>query len=90
MAKIKTRTETKAKGRPAGSPNVEYAPTEEIPAACVKCGGVDLTKVPGSKVIDRELAGVLPSGFRYVAVRWTRKVCKCGQMMVVKTYFPAN
>ncbi|HLC08793.1 MAG TPA: hypothetical protein VJK06_05865 [Methyloceanibacter sp.] len=81
---------TKTKGRPAGSANHEYIPTEEIPAACMKCGSVNLTRVPGSKALDRQISGTLPSGFQYGAIRWTRKRCECGQMIVVRTYFPPS
>jgi hypothetical protein len=80
----------KSKGRPAGSTNVQYATVEHVPAACPKCGGAEFTKVPGSKVIDREICGTLRSGLAYRAIRWTRKRCACGQMLVIRTYFPTN
>ena len=80
---------TKA-GRPPGAPNASYDYADEIPPACVKCGSTHLIRVKGSKTIDRAISGVLPSGFRYHSIRWTRKRCQCGQMLIVKTYFPAG
>lgn len=78
----------KPKGRPAGSPNIEYAEVEFVPAVCPKCKGSELKKVQGSKVIKRAIAGKLRSGFIYSRMTWTRKRCKCGQMVMVRAFFP--
>jgi hypothetical protein len=63
---------------------------EHIPAVCPRCRGTNLKKVPGSKVIKRDISGKLPSGFAYRAVHHTRKRCACNQTVIVRTYFPEN
>jgi len=83
---VKKKTTTKP-GRPPGSPNKEYAAVEEIPPACVKCGSTNLTRVPGSKEIERAIVGTLRSGFEYNRVRHTRKRCECGQVLIIRAYF---
>lgn len=77
------------KGRPPGSPNLKYAEVAHIPDHCPKCKGTELKIVPGSKVIVRQIAGKLPSGFAYKRISWTRKQCACGQYLVVRTFIPA-
>jgi hypothetical protein len=77
-------------GRPPGSPNKEYAAAEEIPASCLRCNSTKLTRVPGSKEIERAIAGTLRSGFVYNRVRHTRKKCECGQTLIVKSYFVSD
>jgi hypothetical protein len=80
----------KPKGRPAGSANKEYADAVEIPATCPSCGGVELTKVPGSKELEQDYAGELPNGFRYRSIVRIRKRCACGQCVIVRTFIPAD
>jgi hypothetical protein len=95
MAKTKAKREpaadakTTKPGRPPGSPNKEYAAAEEIPASCLRCNSTKLTRVEGSKVIDRSIAGKLQSGYVYNRVRHTRKKCECGQTLIVKAYYVA-
>ena len=86
MAKRSQRKVAKP-GRPPGSPNKEYAPVEEIPPACVKCGSTNLVRVPGSEVIDRNIAGTLRHGTVYERITWTRKRCECGKLLVVRAYY---
>jgi hypothetical protein len=62
------------------------APT--TPHKCVKCGSLKLSPIPDAPVIHRPIAGTLPDGFDYIAIRWTRVRCECGQVAVAKTYLP--
>lgn len=79
------------KGRPKGSLNREYElATVEIPATCPKCGSASMTQLKGAPPIYRNHSGVLPAGVTYERVRWVRKKCVCGQMLIVKTYYPAK
>lgn len=62
------------------------APT--TPPKCIKCGSQKLSPIPDAPVIHRPIAGTLPDGFDYSAIRWTRVRCECGQTAIVKTYLP--
>jgi len=77
----------KLKGRPPGSPNVEYVPVQSFPAACPKCHSTELKNVQGAKVTRRNIAGKLPNGFTFGSVEHRRMRCKCGQNLIVRSYF---
>lgn len=78
------------RGRPQGSKNIQYANAVHIPPTCPICGSAELRAVKGSPPIQRRVVGRLSSGMEYVAIRWQRCECSCGQRVTVRTYFPAK
>lgn len=73
-------------GRPAGSPNREYAVVKEYPAACPTCHSTNLSVVKGYPPRVHEFVGVdEASGQPYDRIVWRRKQCECGQIFDVRT-----
>lgn len=80
-------SETRKRGRPKGSKNVQRIEAKEVPATCPGCGSTNLKVIRGSQRYQRSTQTIL-DGRLYEKIEYVNKSCECGRQLRIRRYLP--